>query len=274
MKKTKLFFIFILLYNLVIGQSGNTTNSQMLTRQINQITNSESLLQFLINHAATYEDFDSLFSIIEQKPCPKNYTYNLVNGDSNIVMSVNKGFLYLVSRNFLQPSFDIDQREIKSLDDFFKKIKDGRNDPYTEWHYSYMKISNKIRDNIRFKLDSFEITSGLMYEKTPSKLTIKNNIKAWARILYSFKERSIFEIDTDKKSQRKRGFVFYTVNQTCEWENRYWNQIKQQDDEFLKNDLGGSIIAQNISRYISAQVFGDIVFFEVNGKLVWIDVGR
>ena len=70
----------------------------------------------------------------------------------------------------------------------------------------------------------------------------------------------------------KNKLVFYYIRENCIWENRFYKQIDNKDEQFLKNDMGGSVIAENISKYISAQVFGDIFFFKVNGKLVWIDV--
>ena len=273
MKKLTFNLIFLLFTKLVIGQGIDSKNIELLTNEITQIKNSESFVQFLTNHAATYKDFDSLLSILEGTPCPENFTYNLINGDSNKVVNVNEGFLFLVGRNFFQQNaMDKELSSIKEQKTFINYLLTNLNtfleDPFTNWYNSYQKILAEITNKIHFKIDSIKIEPILVsYNEKADYKQINSNWKAWIKKI-DFRAKDLFESNQNSKNE----LVTYIIRQEGEWETRFWEQIKDQDDGFLKNDLGGSIIAENISSYISAQVFKDIAFFEINGKLVWLDV--
>ena len=271
MKKIILFLMLLSLDEMVISQVNNSDNSKLLKNEINQINNSESFLQFLINHAATYNDFDSLFSIIEGSPCPENFTYNLVNGDNSKSVKVSNGFLHLVGRNFLRVPFNIDQSQIKSIEELLPILYGEIKDPQTNFFNAYKKISADIENKILFNVDSFEVKTGLLYYDQIKYSFVKSNLQSWGKKL-NFRDKNLFKFNENNDLPIKNKLVVYNISENCIWENKFWNKINNQDEQFLKNDMGGSIIAENISRYISAQVFNDILFFKVNGKLVWIDV--
>lgn len=272
MKRLTLILILILLSKPPgFGQNNITHNVQLLSSQISQIKNSETFLQFLIDHAATYEDFDSLYSIIEGKSCPKNYTYNIVNGDSANLVSINKLYLYIIARNFFRPPYDMNQQKIRSMNGLIEMFTGEIKDPFTNLYIAKQKISSQIKNNIKINIDSLEITTGVVHKGNMNNTIIKSNLRSWARTV-DFRNKESSKFGFDNNLANKNGLLVYKIGQNCEWENRYWNQIKLQDENFLKNDLGGSVTAENISRYISAQVFNDIVFFEVNGKMIWIDI--
>lgn len=266
MKKVTFNLIFLLFTKLVIGQDIDSKNIELLTNEITQIKNSKSFVQFLTNHAATYKDFDSLLTILEGTACPENFTYNLINGDSNKVVNVNEGFLFLIGRNFLQQNAM--DKELRSINDYLTNLNTFLKDPFTNWSNSYQKILVEITNKIHFKIDSIKIEPILLSynEKADYKQT-NSNWKAWIKKL-NFRAKDLFEFNQNSKNE----LLIYIIRQEGEWGTQFQQQISDQDEDFLKNDLGGSIIAENISRYISAQVFGDIAFFEINGKLVWLDV--
>lgn len=271
MKKTALVLIFISLTKLGISQINDSELSESLRDQISQINNSELFLQFLISHSATYKDFDSLYSIIEGSNCPKNFTYNLINGDSSKKVKVSNVLLYLIGRNFIRPPFDTDHARIKSVNDLMQTLNGDLKDPFTHWSQSYNKISGELKNKVLFKIDSIEIESALLNTENKQYLFLKNNVQSWGKT-FNPREKDLLKIEKNDDLPKKNGLIIYYIKQNSVWENRFWNQIKNQDEEFLKNDFGGSLIAENISSYISAQVFNDIVFVELNSKLIWIDV--
>lgn len=254
----------------------NNNVAEKLLNEIKQINNSESFVLFLLNHAATYEDFDSLYAVIENKPCPQNYTYKLVNGDSSVINNVGKSFLYLIDRNFFQ-GINVDKTKIKSISDI-----SGIDCFYNNLASCYAIIKPHIKNQLSFSIDSMEIKEVIINNHTNGYLTVKNNFKSWKNALMAIdiKERnslSLKHIDNDKKNidfKLARKLSIYYIKYKGIWENSFWNKITNQDESFLENDLGGSIIAKNISRYISAQVFGDIGFVFINNKIILIDLDR
>ncbi len=246
---------------------------KLLSDQIIQINNSESFLNFLINHAATYKDFDSLYSIIEGVPCPDNFTYNLINGDRNKTVKVSKAFLYLIQRNFGSQDFNLDESNLRSYNDFVRAINGNIKDPYTNFYDSHKKISSEIKNKIRFNIDAIEIKSQAYYAKKNQYLYVRSNAKAWGK-LDEINAEELFTMKDNTDFLIKDGLIIFSVRENSNDEKNFYNQISNQDEDFLKNDMGGSLIAENISHYISAQVFNDIGFFEVNGKIIWIDMGR
>jgi len=256
-KKNILFLLFSIAFETAICQVKNINRVDSLSHKIKQINNSESFLQFLTNHAATFEDFDSLYSIIENKPCPKNFTYNLVNGDSSQVIKVSKAFLYLVARNFLRPPFNIKQSQVKSIEDLFS-IKNSLDDPYNNFLNSYKTISPDIKNQTSFKIDTIEIKSSIIYCDTNQYLFVKNNIISWVKT-YKNSDMETLKSDENIDLPIKNKLVVLYINQ----KGRYY---------FLKEEMGGSVIVENIYSYISAQVFNDILFLNINNKFFWIDV--
>jgi hypothetical protein len=269
MKHLKFTLLFVIITKLGFCQIYSSNVENALKEEISQIKNSQSLIKFLINHSAKYQDFDSIYSKLDGINCPENLTYNLINGDSNKTVTVNKAFLYLIGRNFLRQSFNNDFDKIKSLNDIVKTFDEKLNEPYTIWLNSYIKISDKIKNNILFNFDSVEIKSAKLNIKNNQKLKLKSNMKSWI-LSFNNREKNLFEFK--ENAETKKGLKIYKICHSGKWENNFWNQVNNQDKEFLKNDMGGSIIAKTISDYISAQVFDDLIFFQVDGRIVWIDV--
>lgn len=44
----------------------------------------------------------------------------------------------------------------------------------------------------------------------------------------------LLEIKRNVDLQKNNKLIIYHIMQNCAWENRYWNQINNQDEEFLK----------------------------------------
>lgn len=292
MKKiTKLLFLIFISFvttnckgNSNSSDKSATINCDSLTREISQINNSSSFLQFLINHAATYEDFDSIYSIIEDKPCPKNFTYDLVNGDSSKSVLVNKAFLYLVFKNFYY-RFDRDysKTKVESYKDFMPIF--SKDDPYNNLFNSYKIISTDIKDRIQFSIDSIKVDSYYFYKIANQDIIVKNNHQSWIKQI-DFNRKTVesiysildYNLSVDKFTQSDTNLIYinthlicYTINQNCIFENNFWHKIYTQDEDYLVNDMGGSIIAHNISDFISGSVFEDIIFININNRFIWIN---
>ena len=268
--------MFLFFYAKSFCQVNDLNNATSLINEISRINTSESFLQFLIRHEPTFEDFDSLYTILHNKPCPKNFTYNLVNGDGNIKYKVSTPFLLLVLKNIIRQSFDIDFSKIKSFEEFtqHKPFKD----PYNSLRNSYYIINDQIKYKFSFKIGSIEAQQIILYCDTSEYINADNNIQSWIKQLQIDREtidKSFYDITNFKnrnKSNVSHNLEILWINPTnIEWENDFWHQIDKQDEDFLKNDLGGSLIAKNISDYISGSVFHDGVFIKINNRYVWID---
>ncbi len=275
-----------------------------LHSEIKKIKNSEMLLQFLANHAAKYEDFDSLYFIIHGDQPPKNLTYNYTNGigfDENEiknssdsrgynltykltgnVIEIDNYFRWILETNFRQFSFDKDNSIYSS--EYFKR----KADPYTDYSNSLEKLIPIIKNEIALDLDSLEVDSfainlddfktGIQINPMRRVEEIRTSINRgnWGE---SYKS----EFKNDLVLSSKNKIVFYIVSDRRESVSRWKDKFRNTDpnwssnwsrDKFylpLVNDLGGGIIAENIASFIGAQVFHDIVFFEINGRVVWFN---
>ena len=244
-----------------------------LISEIHQINDAESYLLFLKNHAATYEDFDSLYTQLENKPCPKYFTYTLVHGDSSESQIVSKTFLYLVSRNFR--TFNIDESKYKSHADLpsFNSFKMNFED-------AYQKIKPVIKNKVKISSDSLAVDKLIIDTHCNGYILVKNNIRSWSKELYRMNRSQLRNLNLKVIENvfidfaLNRPIELYTIKEIGSYENSIWNQIIRQDETFLEQDFGGTTIAKNISKYISAQVFNDIGFILINNKLVFIDIDR
>lgn len=280
MKKELLFIVLILAnINLVFSQNMNkklndVEISKILNQEIKAIHNAEDFVIFLTKHAANYEDFDSLYTIMENKPCPKNLSYDLVHGDGGKTLEVGNRFLYLIGRNFW-PKFDVNKDTIKTYN--YKPVSF-----YDQFSDLYKIIKPDIENKIKFEINSFNIETVTFSNHSFGYSTVKNNFKSILEELNSDgrkKSKSFImkfnkEVEADVDFKLNKALKIYKYNFNGPYEKSFWKQINNQDEDFLKNDLGGSIIAENISRYISAQVFGDIGFVYVNNKIIFIDLDK
>lgn len=273
--------LFISSFNYTFSQNNinkslnNEEIINVLTNEIKAIHTGEDFVLFLKKHAANYEDFDSLYTIMENKTCPPNFTYNLVHGDSSEKYEIGNRFLYLISRNFW-PNFDqilnkTERRNYKA-ESF-----------YNIFTNSYNIIKPNIKNKIKFNINPFSIESKLISNHTFGYSKVNNNLISILELIQNeskknksrnFKLKSTEEEDDKIDFKLKKGFKLYKVEYKGNFENGYWKDIKNQDENFLKNDLGGSVIAENISNYISAQVFGDIGFIYINNKIIFLDLDR
>jgi hypothetical protein len=278
MKKIYLLFHTFFLSVIVLGQVSNSEKTVSLNQEIYKIKNSTTFLQFLMNHAATFDDFDALYSIIEDKPCPEKFTYNLVNGDSSSFSKVNRAFLYLIVKNLANLSFNTGQLKINSYNDIvlIKPIKD----PYSNFFDTYNFISNEIKNKINIRMDSFSSQQIYIYNDTSQYLNVKNNINCWINQLTFSREaieKSFYVASLNDEKIKNLKIInqlevlFVSENRTEE--NGFWYQINRQDEDFLKNDFGGSESAKKISRYISGSVFQDGIFIKLKEKYIWFDFG-
>jgi hypothetical protein len=246
-----------------------------LKQEIKSIHNSETLFLFLMNHAATYQDFDSLYIKLENKPCPKDFTFDLVNGNAKKEVNVGKLFLYLITRNF-QNSFELP--ELRNESD----IKSGKFDCfYNNFSSAYKIIRPNIKGQMIFSIDSISTDEIVIDVHRYGYISVKNNIKSIIRqmmIIYKNERINFFSQDEENKESvdfsLKQPLKIYRLSPTNLQEESIDNQISNQESNLFVSDLGGTIIAENVYSYISAQLFHDVGFVFINNKFIFLDVDQ
>jgi hypothetical protein len=226
--------------------------------EIKSIKNSESLILFLVNHAPTFADFDSLYSIVDKKKCPNNFSYDLVNGDSSKLDSVYTGFLQLLSKSVIvNPSKVFEGiQDLKNVETF-SSMQDN-------FSLAYKKIKKNIRNKINLKIDSFEIREIEFSNVNLSKSLIKNNLKTWDFDGFS----KTMQDDNNVKKSDFLTMVFIVDVLS----KRIHDQVDLKNKSFLTKDLGGKITGKILSDYVRGAVFHDFMFVLINGRFVFFDI--
>jgi hypothetical protein len=265
--------------------SSNFSNKeQWLTNEIEKINNSEMLLQFLSRHAAKYEDFDYLFFVIHGVQPPENFTFNLTNGISTDINEINQGptnstynltygitgdiiklnndFKILLELSFRSFSFNIHRPINKST--YFNR----KNDPFTDYNNSLKEITPFIKNQILLELDSVQVESFAI-----SHDEFKKSVNETP--FYKIAKNRIAQFKNDLKLLTNDNLIGYKISLLDDWKDKFYD-FQNNDDQIspLSIDLGSKLISKNVASFISAQVFHDIVFFEINDRLVWFNIDK
>lgn len=226
-----------------------------LRKEISTINSHVDLYQFVQKHSPSFEDLDSLYTIITGQICPKNLSYNLANGDSTLTSYVPTLFLNLLFRNVIW-DFEKNQKEINSIYqyDYFNPLGE-----------TFSTTSNKVllTEKYDLKIPDFAIIK-MAYSLPLEMVTVTNNMKKW------YKNYSRYRINSDYSDLTyKPCFTYYQVKEPFDLEGD--QGINKQA---MINALGKSLVSQNIASFISAQVFTDLGFFYINQRWVFFDLSR
>lgn len=231
-----------------------------LRRELSEINNSGSLVIYLREHAADYSDLDSLYVLLENKPCPKDFSYNLIHGKSSNNIEVSHPFFYILGRN-IHPSFKLNSENYKSIEDVdwtkFQLIKENFN--------YYNEIENENRNEYQFQLNPINIARAEFSCDIDNKIQVPNEISKWYELMdRNFALGKIYKNPEICESNDPLPYkiVFYSIN--CE----------KPDREKLIYDLGSSQIAKNIVSYWGSQCFSDVLFIKINDRFVWFDIDK
>lgn len=224
------------------------SNSEFLKTRLSGMNDLHSFISFMSAHAASYSDFDSLYSLLQGEKCPVNFTFNLLHEKlPSYPLKINTEYLFFVYRNFeslqMSKTSEPGKEEFLLLGDWFKKY------------------SEKIRDTadgdfrmetpvIRRVSTSFRVCDTSIVQKTGKGLKEQLSKNAGPIGRY-YHNPDIIKIED-------KGFKFELYEVSC-----------QRPDFTASTD---SKLEKGIIDYMKAQFFNDIIFFSLNGKLAWMDV--
>jgi hypothetical protein len=236
-----------------------------LRKEIKDISTYADLMAFVARHSPSFADLDTLYTLLTDKPCPPGLTNSVVNGDPSAMQNLPKDYLHFVMRNSVQQlnytlQSEKDLEQIPTFLDFKTTLSDYAS-----------KVNIPLAQNFERSYSNFSLEP-LSTNNSKEMLNVPCNIKNWGmqlarnRVLYY---PSVFAYKSD--------LVMYQMNEffddSAEYDEEAEN-AKQEIEDAFENKFCTDTYSKNLYRYLSAQVFGDIVFIYINNRWVFFDIDR
>jgi hypothetical protein len=231
-----------------------------LRREIKSINSYADLLNFLDNHSPSFSDLDSLYTLLTNKPCPQDLTSSIVNGDSSIIQTLPKDYLHFVFRNsYCQFSYILnnekDLRQINDFKDFKSNLADFKSN-----------VNLTVAEAYPLNYSNFSIEQ-LTLIPSNTTMSIGSNLKQW-----------LPELARNRVSYFPTIYAFSPNLIMYRFAENVFETEYSEDEEIQKNSFESKFAtdtySQNLYRYIQSQVFGDIVFIQINNRWVFFDIDR
>jgi hypothetical protein len=250
--------------NAYLNSLEEDANVYPLRKEIKDINSYAELLAFLDRHAPTFQDLDSLYTLLSKQPCPTGLTNSILNGDPTVQQALPRNYVHFVFRNCVyQLPYALDSEQDLQLIAEFKDFK-------TNIQLYPMQVDLELAQNFEKSFTNFSIEK-IVIAPSSEMITITNNFKSWPLELYRNRLKqypSIFA-NTNEVS------MYRVVNLMDESDYNEKEEIaREKATEAFKKQFCTNTYAKNLSRFISAQVFGDLCFIYINNRWVFFDIER
>lgn len=235
-----------------------------LRKEIKEISNYAELIDFISVHSPSFNDLDTLYTLISGKPCPKDLTKGIVNGDPNMMQSVPKDYLHFVFRNCHQ-QFEYNIQSQKNIE-----IVNYFSDFQTNMMGYQDKVDMEIASNYPVNYPSFSMLQ-VTFVPSSEQITVGSNFKSW----FSMYVRSRLNYYPTIFSYKSK-IVMYKVHHAQDFEiySEEFERAQEQEKIQFESKFTTNTYSKNLFRFIQSQVFNDVVFLYINNRWVFFDIER
>jgi len=234
-----------------------------LRKDIEQIHSFSSYLAFLAEHSPTFEDLDTLYTMLTKKPCPNGLTNSIVNGDSTIIASYPMDYLHFIFRNTIY-QFDLNQYKAEQI----------RSIPvFISLHDNIVSYPEKVNLDLAEKTEKqFRDFAIEKYSLVPNKkeITVGSNFKSWFIYLHRNK---LNYCRSNYASAPSLQFYIVNIYSDEDYESKNYEELDRINTKF-ETEFCTSNYSKNLYQYQKAQVFSDILFVKINNRWVFFDYSR
>lgn len=250
--------------NAYLNSLEEDANVYPLRKEIRDINSYAELLAFLDRHAPTFQDLDSIYTLLTKQPCPTGLTNSILNGDPTVQQALPKNYVHFVFRNSVyQLPYALNSEQDLQLIPEFKDLK-------TNFHLYPTQVDLTLAQNFEKSYTNFSIEKIVIAPSTEM-ITITNNFKSWPLELY----RNRLKHYPSSFAYSNEVSMYRVVNLMDESAyNEKEELAREKATEVFKKQFCTNTYAKNLSQFISAQVFGDLSFIYINNRWVFFDIDR